>query len=170
MRKGAAFRFIPELLGDFEHVMELSGNPKLLYVDSALNTMHAASDVFQTFEEYGNTKRKIETLEAIKKKYKDLEGIRLKNYQDEEIHRLDIAYEKVKNKIQNGQFGDKEVRSFIQSLEKDLKKAVGLFQEIQADPDYPERAQVEEIARKTIRDYQKILRIYIEEEEKNGED
>ena len=122
MRKGAAFRFIPELLGDFEHVMELSGNPKLLYVDTAVNTLHAASDVFQTFEEYGNTKRKKETLETIKKKYKDLEGVRLKNYQDEEIRRIDIEYEKVKNKIRDGQFRDKEVRSFIQSLEKDLKK------------------------------------------------
>ena len=47
---------------------------------------------------------------------------------------------------------------------------LGIFQEIQADPDYPERAQVEEITRKTIRDYQKLLRIYIEEKEKDGED
>ena len=170
MRKGAAFRFISELLGDFEHVMELSGNPKLLYVDTAVNTLHAAADVFQTFEEYGNTKRKKETLEAIKKKYTDLEGLRLKNYQDEEIRRLDKAYERIKNKIRDGQFRDREVRSFIQSLEKDLKKALGIFQEIQADPDYPERAQVEEITRRTIRDYQKLLTIYIEEEEKDGEE
>lgn len=168
MRQGVAFRFIPELLENFEHVIELSANPKLLYVDTAVNTLHAATDVFQAFEKYGNTKRKQETLEAIQKKYKELEGARLKNYQEEMLCRLDNEYEKVKNKIKDRQFRDQEVRSFIQTLERNLEKTLVIFQEIDSDPDYPEHARVEEITRKTIRDHNKLITIYIEEE-RDGE-
>ena len=65
MRQEAAFRFIPELIGDITHTMELSGNPKLLYVEAAVNTLHMAADVFGSVEEHKNTKRKKETKQAL---------------------------------------------------------------------------------------------------------
>jgi len=63
MREEAAFRFVPELIGDFSHVMKLSGNPKVLYVEAAVATLYAAVDVFAVIKEYGNTKRKKTTKE-----------------------------------------------------------------------------------------------------------
>ena len=82
----------------------------------------------------------------------------------------DKCYEKVKIKIRNGNFRDQEVRSFIKSLQDSLKRMLDIFQEIQADPDYPDRSRVEEITRRTLRDYQKLLTIYIEEENNDGKD
>ena len=170
MRKEAAFNFIPELIGDFSHVMELSGNPKALYVEAAVGTLHTAVNVFAAFQEYGNTKRKKATKRAIQQKYEDLKSAATLNYQTEELRRLDIEYEKVKNKIHDGKFRDREVRGFIKYLQTDLQKVYEIFQHTQVDPDYPERTRVEEVARKTLRDYKKLITIYIEEEEKDGQD
>ena len=83
---------------------------------------------------------------------------------------LDIEYDKVKNKIHDGKFRDREVREFIKYLQTDLQKVYEIFQHTQVDPDYPERTRVEEVARKTLRDYKKLITIYIEEEEKDGQD
>lgn len=170
MRKEAAFTFIPELIGDYSRVIELSGNPRLLYVEAALGTLHTAATVFAAFEEYGNTKRKKTTKQAMQQKYNDLKSATTLNYQAEALQRLDIEYEKVKSKIHDGQFRDKEVRGFIKYLQTDLQKVYEIFQHTQIDPDYPERTRVEEVARKTLRDYKKLLTIYIEEEEKDGQD
>ena len=48
--------------------MELSGNPKLLYVEAAVNTLHMAADVFESVEEHKNTKRKNETKRVLQEK------------------------------------------------------------------------------------------------------
>lgn len=170
MRKVAAFSFIPELIGSFSHVIELSGNPKALYVEAAVGTLHVAVDVFVAFQEYGNTKRKIIIKQAMQQKYGDLKSAATLNHQTEELRRLDIEYEKVKNKIHDGKFCDSEVQGFIEYLQTDLKKICEIFQQTQVDPDYPERTRVEDITRKTLRDYKNLLTICIEEEEKNGQD
>ena len=169
MRQAKAFKFIPELIGDFARTMELSSNPKLLYVEAAISTLHMAADVFQTIEELINTKHKKETEQAILDIYRGLEKKRTENYVQEAARQIDIAYECVRVKVHNGQFRDKEVRNFISCLKEELYKVIEIFSEMQMKPDFPNRGKVEEVTRKTLRDYNKLLKIFIEEEENDGQ-
>ncbi len=169
MRQEAAFIFISELIGDFAHTMELSRNPKLLYVEAAMNTLHMAADVFEAVEEYKNTKRKKETKQALQEKYSELEKTRTAHFVQEAVCNIDITYERLKTKVQDGQFRDAEVRIFINCLKEELKKVIEIYKDMQIDPNYSERDKVEEVTRKTLRDYNKLLTIFIEEEEKDGQ-
>lgn len=169
MRQTRAFQFIPELIGDFAHTMELSSNPKLLYVEVAISTLHMAADVFQTIEEHINTKSKKETEQAILDMYSGLGKKRTENYVQEAVRQIDVAYEYIRIKVRNGQFRDKEVRNFISCLKEELYKVIEIFSEMQMKPDFPNRGKVEEVTRKTLRDYNKLLNIFIEEEENDGQ-
>lgn len=157
MRREAAFRFIPELIGDIAHTMELSGNPKLLYVEAAVNTLHMAADVFDAVEEHINTKRKKETKQVLKEKYSELKKARTEHYIQEAVHNIDNTYERLKIKVRDGQFRDTEVRKFINCLKEELHKVIEIFNDMQIDPDYPDREKVEEVTRKSLRDYNKLL-------------
>ncbi|WP_026527807.1 hypothetical protein [Butyrivibrio sp. VCD2006] len=168
MRQEAAFNFIPELIGDFVHTMELSENPKLLYLEAAIRTLHMAADVYESVEEHNNTKKKDEKKRALQKEYSELEKNRTEHYVQEAARKIDITYERVKIKIHDGDFRDKEVRKFISCLSEELHKARDIFNDIQIDPDYPYRDEVEEVIRKTLRDYNKLLTVFIEEEDNNG--
>lgn len=168
MRQEAAFKFIPELIGDITHTLELSENPKLLYVEAAVTTLHMAADVIASFEEHINTKRTKETKEALQDKYDTLEKTRTEHYIQEAVHSIDLTYERLTERIRDKHFRDMEVRKFIDCLKSNLYKVFGILKSIQTDPDYPEQSKVEEVTRKTWRDYNKLLRIYIEEEEKDG--
>ena len=164
MKGTAAFRFIPELIGDIGHTRELSKNPKLLYVEAALNTLHMAADVFQAVEEHRNTKRKKETKQIIQEKYSNLEQTKINNHVEEAVRNIDINYERVKLKIRDGKFRDKEVREFITCLKNELHKAIDIFNDMQVEPDYPDRDTVEEVTRRALRDYNKLIIIFIGEE------
>ncbi len=164
MRGEAAFRFIPELIGDIGRTMELSNNPKLLYIESALNTLHMAADVFTTIEEHRKTRRKKDAKQIIQEEYSKLEQARTDNYIQEAVRKIEIYYERVKLKVRDGKFRDREVRKFITSLKNDLYKAIEVFNEVQIEPDYPNREAVEEVTRKALRDYKKILTIFIGED------
>ena len=168
MRQKAAFKFIPELIGDIAHTMELSENPKLLYVEAAVNTLHMAADVFESIEEHKNTKRIRETKQALLEKYSDLERTRKDNYIQESVRNIDNEYERLKIWVSDGQFRDAEVRKFITCLREDRHKAIDIFNDMQIDPDYPDRSKVEEVTRKSLRDYNRLLTVLIEEEKKDG--
>ena len=58
IRREAAFAFIPELIGDFSHTMELSGDSRLLYIETAVTSLHMANDVINSIVEHINTKKK----------------------------------------------------------------------------------------------------------------
>lgn len=169
MRKEVAFQFIPELIGDIAHTMELSGNPQMLYVEAAVNTLHMAAKVFETIEEYINTKQKKETKQALQEKYSELEKTRTDHYIEESVRNIENTYERLKMKVRDGQFRDAEVRKFINCLKEELHKVIDIFNDMQLDPDYPDREKIEEVTRKSLRDYKKLLTIFIEEEEKNGQ-
>ena len=169
MRQEAAFRFIPELIGDITHTLELSGNPKLLYVEAAVNTLHMAADVFESVEEHTNTKREKEIKQALQEKYSKLERTRTDHYIQEAVRNIDNTYEHLKMKVRDGQFRDTEVRKFINCLKEELHKVIDIFNDMQIVPDYPDREKVEEVTRKSLRDYKKLLTIFIEEEEKDGQ-
>lgn len=168
MRREAAFKFIPELIGDIAHTMELSGNPKLLYVEAAINTLHMAADVFESVEEHVNTKQKNEIRKALQEKYSEMERVRTDHYIQEAVRNIDITYERLKIQVKDGQFRNAEVRIFIECLKDELHKVIDIFNIVQANPDYPDRDKVEEVTRRTLRDYKKLLTIFIEEEEKDG--
>lgn len=169
MRKEKAFQFIPELIGDVARTMELSGNPTELYVEAAVNTLHMAADVFESVEEHINTKRKKETKQALQEKYSELERTRTNHYIQEAVRNIDNTYERLKMKVRDGQFRDMEVGKFIGCLKEELHKVIDIFNDMQIDPDYPDRSKVEEVTRKSLRDYKKLLIIFIEEEEKDDQ-
>lgn len=168
MRREAAFKFIPELIGDIAHTMELSGNSKLLYVEAAINTLHMAANVFELVEEHVNTKQKNEIRKILQEKYSEMEKVRTDHYIQEAVRNIDITYERLKIQVKDGQFRNIEVRKFIKSLKDELHKVIDIFNVVQTDPDYPDRDKVEEVTRRTLRDYKKLLTIFIEEEEKDG--
>ena len=168
MRREAAFKFIPELIGDIAHTMELSGNPKMLYVEAAINTLHMAADVLGSVEEHINTKQKNEIKQALQEKYSEMERERTDHYIQEAVRDIDITYERLKIQVKDGQFRNVEVRKFIKCLKEELHKVIDIFNVVQTDPDYPDRDKVEEVTRRTLRDYKKLLTIFIEEEEKDG--
>ena len=172
MKREAAFRFIPELIGDIAHTMELSGDSKLLYVEAAVNTLHMAADMFDAVEEHINTKRKKETKQALKEKYSGLEKARTEHYIQEAVRNIDNSYQRLKIKVREGQFRDMEVRKFINCLKEELHKVIDIFNDMQIDPDYPDREnreKVEEVTRKSLRNYKNLLTIFIEEEAKDGQ-
>ena len=170
MKTDKAFHFIPELLGDYAHVMEISGNPNRLYVETAVSTLHMAASVFEAFEEHRITQQKRGAEEFLQEKYERLREERYENYIEETIRKIDADYERVKDKIGKGQIRSKEVRKFIKCLQDELLKAVDIFNDMKTDPDYPDVAKVEEVIRKSWHDYNKLLSIYIEEDEDNGEE
>ena len=164
MKREIAFRFIPELIGDIAHTIELSGNPKMLYVESAINTLHMAADVLQSVEEHINTKQKNEIKKALQEKYSEMERVRTDHYIQEAVRNIDITYEQIKIQVKNGQFRNVEVRNFIKCLKEELHKVIDIFNDIQVDPDYPNRDNIEEITRRTLQDYKNLLTVFIEEE------
>ena len=168
MREGTAFHFIPELLGDINRVIELSGNPKRLYIEAAIGTLHSAASVFACVQDHINTKHKEEISQILNENYKDLDEKKNMNHIEEELCKIDIAYESVKLKIQNGQFRDVTVKQFINKIKDELHRVYGIFKIIQADSDYSDKSKIEEVARKTLRDYNKIITVCIEEEKIDG--
>ena len=168
MRREAAFRFIPELLGDINHVMELSKNPKRLYVEVAVDSLHAGVKTITAFIEHSNTKHKKDTLKALQKQYEDLGQKSIDNYIEEAVRKIDIDYEQIKANIAKMQFRSSEIRAFIDCLSNELRRVIDILTVIQADPDYPDRADVEETLRKTMRTHQKLLTLHIEEGQKDG--
>ena len=170
MRQDSAFKFIPELIGDFTHVMEMSESPRLLYVETAINALHAATDIFNVIEEHTNTKRMEQTKEPLKKRYDELEQARIINYERETIQRMDVEYAKLKDRIRDGQLKDKAVRAFINSLKDELHKAIDILNKTQIEPNVPKRASIEETVRKAIKAYNNLLSILIEEDRNNGKE
>ena len=164
MRNGAAFNFIPELLGDASHILELSANPTRLYVESAIKTLHMASNVIQAFTEHLNTVDKARLKRVTIEKYNKLELVKLENSINEEVLRLDNEYESIKIKIRDGEFRDRAVREFIGYIGDELKKVLDILNEMDSESDFSEQSKVEEIMRRTLRDYNKIITIYVEED------
>ena len=113
MGQNEAFRFIPELIGDIAHVMELSENPTQLYIEVAVNTLHMAADLFESVEEHKNTKRKKEAKQSLQEKYSELERVRTDHYIQEAVRNIDNIYERLKIRVRDGQISDTEVRKFI---------------------------------------------------------
>ena len=168
MRQGVAFQFIRELIGDYNHVMKMSQNPQLFCIEAAIESLHAAADVFQAIEEHRNTQSKIETAKKLQEKYQELAHEHMVDYSIEEARRIDVLYEKVKQQISMGIFTDTEVKKFITCLRDNLSKVVEIYRDIQGNPDYRNSYQVEERLRKALRDYQKLITLFIEEDETNG--
>lgn len=164
MRQKAAFVFIPELVGDFFHVMEVSGNPRQLYIEAAVRTLHMGGDLIRAITEHKSTEEKIRTKKQIEEAYDSIKREKLEYYEEEVLSNIDISYQKIKQKISEGQFRDKEVRSFIKLLEKELQRLFDAFSGIQVDSDLPEASRIDEVARKSLRDYKKLLSLFIEEE------
>lgn len=169
MRHKAAFQFIPELIGDFGHVMKLSENPKQLYIETAINTLHSAASVFSAAREHNNTKQKRETAFKLSQMYDEMDRARTDNYVEEAVRKLDITYEAIKSRISDGQFGDKAVRDFIRCLKENLNRMISILNCMQLEEQFSDSDKAEEITRRTLRDYNKLIKVFIEEDEEDGQ-
>ena len=98
----------------------------------------------------------------MKEEYKELIRIKTEHYVQETVQNIDITYEKLKIKIRDGKLRDTEVRAFIRCLGDELNKVNDIFNNIK-DLEGLKRDNLEEIMRKTIRAYNNLLKIYIEE-------
>lgn len=168
MRHGIAFRFLPELVGDCAHLLMISKTQNRLFVETALETIHAAAGVYAAIIEHATTNYKNELANSIHEKNRHKVQLRIDNLEVEEVKKLDIEYAKVKERIVAGQFRDKEVRVFLNYLRRDLEKVLGYFRNMQHDPDFPDPWRIEEITRKTFRDYNRLLKISIEGDKSDG--
>lgn len=162
MNRGVAFRFIPELVHDLAHVSELSRNPTLMYLESAMSTIHMAASVFETVEERKNTIRKKETEHAFLEEYVRLTDIKVKDFRNEELRRLDVAFEEVKTKVKDGLFRDEIVRGFVPLLQARLSKVLDAFRDVNLDSNYAEQSRIDELTRKALRDYKNLVSIQVE--------
>lgn len=169
MNRRAAFRFIPELVLDFARVSELSRNPMLMYLESAMSTIHMAASVYEAVEEHMNTKRKEDAEQAIRRKYGRLADTRDSYYRDEELRKLDADFESVKAKVRDGLFRDEAVRSFVALLQTELSRVLEVFSNVETDSDFGEQSRIDELTRKALRDYKILLAVYIEEGSRNDE-
>lgn len=168
MNKKPAFRFIPELIGDITHVMELSKNPSQLYLESAISTLHAGFDVYQAVIERRNTEEKEKTKQQIQQVYDKLQEERVNNYEQEILNQINVGYEKVKCKIGEGQFWDNEVRAFVKQIEANLNRLIDILKDLENDPDNLNKNKVDELMRRALRDYNRLLKSFVEEGENNG--
>ena len=168
MRKKPAFRFFDELIGDYIKVNKMIHDPKMLFVESGVNTLNMAVDVYSAIVEHIKTKNKADMLETVKERYDEYEEKIQENQLKEAAYNADIEFEKIKIKVQKGQFNDRVVRSFIDSLVKNLRIVNELFQNVQIEPDSSEMPRVEEVVRRTIRDLKNLISIYIEEDKQYG--
>ena len=100
--------------------------------------------------------------------YDELIETKKKDYELEILNNIDVTYEHIKLKVSEGKFRDKEVTNFIKLLEKRLQRLLEILKEVQVEPDYPDRTKIEELTRKALRDYRRLITIYIEEEDSNG--
>ena len=168
MRK-KAFRFIPELVGDFAYVMEISKNPVRLYIETAIETLRMGKSIFQAIEEHYKRRNKDKTKKQIQKEYRGLEDIREINKELEMLGEIDSSYNSIKQKITEEKFKDNEVKEFLNLLKTNIKKLNDILKGYQVDPDNPEKIRVEELTRRALRDYTRLISEIIKEEEIDGE-
>ena len=146
MRQGPAFRFIPELIGGITHIMTISRGPQL-YIETGMETLHMASNVFQAIIEHSNTKSKEQTLKTIRETYKEIE-----------LKKLDAQYEKIKQSIKAEQFASETVVEFSSTMHAMIRKYISCLNQLQSGTDYTKRSQVEENIRKAINSYYKMMK------------
>ncbi len=163
MRKDDAFEFIPELIGDFEKVMIESSNPEMMYIEAALNTLKLASSVFDLYSEHMITNNKFKTKEEIIQKYLGLEDELVNQNEEIKIDELTVEFENLKEKIEEKNFGSKEVLKFIKDIKKEIEKERSIFSCMRNEQDFKGKSEVEEVWRKALRDYDRLIKISIEE-------
>ena len=168
MRDGPAFRFIPELVGDIAHVLEISSNPTQLYIESGLATIKTASKIFQAIQEHKNTEQIKENAQIVREKSSQTAELRITNLEEEKIYELDLKYKRIQSKIVNSQFRDRTVRIFLHDMSDILSSFLKQLESIKEDSNnLKQREELEEIYRKALRDYNRILMMCIQEDGNN---
>lgn len=162
MRNGPAFNIVPQLVGDVVKVLTLSHNPSQLYVEASVETIHMACSLFELIRARKNTQALEKMLSQVKIEY-------LKNLSIEKAKELELRYDQVRQLIEDKRFSDETVRSFISLLQKDIWQISESIKTLAIDPEDPQWDEVQEVFRRTLRDNNRLLKIYIEEDSTNGE-
>ena len=163
MSKNAAFRFIPELIGDYVHVMELAENPPLMFIESALETIHMASELYGTVSAFKNTKNLKDLESSLSNEYNNQKEQRAANYETEMIDKLNNEYQMIRLEIKRGKFQNEAVQGFMMRLKDNLHRVLEEYEALSLDQSFAERSRIEEVTRRAFRDYNNIVSLHLEE-------
>ena len=169
MRQGVAFNFIPELLGDVKTVVNLSKNPKKLYLESSIETIKAAGKVFTLIGERKLTEKKKESFRNIEKQYEILCKKKLQHYEEEVAIKIEKRYQEVQYIINDRQDREMIVRDFIKDVEMELSKIIDAMRELQQYKGGEEADMMDEIYRKAVRNYRRLITTFTEGGNSHGE-
>ena len=96
-------------------------------------------------------------------------GRNCQNLSIEKSKELELKYNQVRLLIEDKRFSDKTVRGFISLLQKNIWQIGESIRALEIDPEDPQWDEAQEIYRRTLRDNNRLLKIYIEEDSTNGE-
>lgn len=152
MRKGKAFRFIPELLSGNPYLPEIMGNPIEFYVRDGLEVLKLASKLWTL---YSTAKVRIE----LEKKNHELEEMTQGRVEAKNNHEFEYTFQALMNAIDENRTFKKSARAFISQFQKDLLLSIKHIQEINMkniEIDSPIWENRMDILRRAIRDHNKI--------------
>ncbi|WP_026495876.1 hypothetical protein [Butyrivibrio sp. WCD3002] len=162
MRNKQAFVFIPELVGDFKHVIDLSQNPGILYVETAIKTLHMASSLYRAYVEHTITNQLEEEVKNLQERIDEIELQRIKDYESEILNLIDIDYQRIRAKLEERKFNDEQVIGFISCIKKELERLNSFLAKISDDDiNYNDLDLVEEMRRRSLRDYKRIITEFV---------
>lgn len=168
MRAGPAFRFVGELLNDYQHIVELSDNPIMLYMETGIKTLKTASKVFEYVEAKANTKTKKILLENLQSTYENLKEIQHLHDYEMLVASYELEYEHVKQELRDGDFNSKMARSLIRSLGDEVSKLKNILENTPVEKSDVTFDVVVELYRKASRNYQMSINTYLEGDNTNG--
>lgn len=167
MKKKSAFVFFPELIGDAAKILKAPSNPQRMYIDAAVETIRAATKIFQAVADHKLTQKSNNTLEFVEQKYNLLYEDMIRNFKTEHLKRLEIEYSKIEPVLDNNQYNNTKVKEFIKLLKSELEKIIKVIRSMPDDIDFSEQNRIYEIYRKSLRDYDRLINLFIEEETNN---
>ncbi len=160
MRSGSAFTFMKSLIGDTIHVVELTKNPPALILETALESIDAASSVFSAIAERRNTELLDEAahqyvLHQAQQYAAELASTRVE---------LEIRLKKEKKQLQDARFRSESAIKLAKMIGAELDRTSKYIQKLieqydENDENIISSNEVQtlyEIQRRTMRDYNRI--------------
>lgn len=166
MRKGAAFTFIPALMGDAFHVAQLARHTPSLIFETALETIGTAGAVFRTFEERKNTRALQKYAETYQGNRREEVDAQMKAYAIELDRRkleLEAEYRRERNKLDDRNFRERVAQSLARKFSEELLRISERLKTLEdaysdeLDESADELDALHEMQRRSLRDYNRLI-------------
>ncbi len=163
MRKGKAFRFIPALLDDVNHVMSLR-DPRQMYIEVGIEAVTMACNVYRLIVAHNNAKKYEKLMRRLEEQYQGIDGLQINNGEDNIGTQIYAQYERVKQDVELGLFSKAEVRKFVSLEQKTLNILEEELSLLEVSPEDVYWDQLQEVYRYTLRKKAQLLKIYLMED------